>query len=223
MTEAASSTPDLQSLLHHIMARVQRLIPFDAGGIALYNAHQSTLSYHQTHPTAATIPVEQGILVHAALQQKAILASAIEPDSHYYPYDTQINGAAAVPLQLDGHLIGVLCVARFDKNSLTDDDLHILSVLGDQIVLTINATLSPIPVEVPPEEIAAKKLIARARQGTPLQDFLPEVCASIAAWFRADACLITIWDRKKHHPRRLAGHNVVLNAPTGKPGRRSPR
>ncbi len=206
----APLTAGIEHLLTRIVQRSRSIIAFDTGGIALVDAESSSLILCTTYPEINTQTVSSGIVARAYEDQLPILASALEP-AEDYPHDLRVLSAIALPLMLDGKVLGIFTVGSFYAGRLKEDDLYVLSVLGDQAALAIDAALAASTERTNSLEtaVAAHQELTRLATSRESLDFLqPRICGQLARLAGAEACLITLWDRELQQPGELAGYGL---------------
>jgi len=139
---------DLHSLLSTIVARAAELLDASRGGLYLMREsdHLLELAVSYDAPGAyveTTLRPGEGVSGRATVEGKAILVGAErswEERERAYP-DAPIGPAVAVPLRLDGAVIGALYVGDDDRQSAFDhSDARLLSMFADQATLVIQRT-----------------------------------------------------------------------------------
>src|SRR2546423_6114864 len=139
-----STTLKLDDLLHQIVERAQEIIPFDSGGIAIYDPDTGLLAprtYRQATPDAPIphlIALGQGIIGTVAQTQQAILIADVTGDTRYVANDSDMRSELAVPMTLNGELLGVFNAESVQVGAYTRQHLKILQALADQAALAIN-------------------------------------------------------------------------------------
>src|SRR5215831_477589 len=107
---------DLDQTLVRIVQRAQEIMPFDSGGILIYDHDAQLLAphtYRQSTPDAPLphlVKLGEGILGYVAQSQQPLLANDVSAEPRYIAYDAQMRAQLAVPIVLDGDLLGVLNV-----------------------------------------------------------------------------------------------------------------
>src|SRR5437773_2399269 len=137
-------TLNLDDLLVQIVARAQEIIPFDSGGIAIYDSATSLLAprtYRGATPDAPfprLIPLGEGVLGMVAQSRHAILIGDVTADPRYIASDDQTRSELAVPMILHDELLGVFNAESTQLGAYTEQHLRILQGLADQASLAIS-------------------------------------------------------------------------------------
>src|SRR5688572_2548384 len=135
---------NLDDLPAHIVERAQDNIPFDSGGIAIYDPQSRLLAprtYRQTTPDAPfprLIRMGEGIIGTVAETKQALLIDDVAAMPEYLPYDPQTRSELAVPLMLNGELLGVFNAESSQLRAYSNQHLKILQGLADQAALAIS-------------------------------------------------------------------------------------
>ncbi len=217
---------DIDQLLAQIVERARQIIPFDNGGIALYDDERGVLVPHVYHtPAPATPPpgpirLGEGIIGHVAVTRQPLLVRDVRREPVYIKYDPRTRAELAVPLLLEDHLLGVFNVESVRRNAFDRNHLLILCALADQAALVVHmaqlyVTLSDQYAQLSKtnRELAIHEAVSLlSATDAPLDDILPTMCQHLAAMLDTDACTITIWDREAQQPRRLAAYGIDMQA-----------
>jgi signal transduction histidine kinase len=138
--------------LSRIMARAAAAIPFDAGGIALYDSTTNTLQpniyAHDGHESRKPDPIAlgEGIMGRVAQTRQPMLVPDVRQDPHYVQINQHTRSAIAAPLVLDDRLLGVINLQSNAVHAFTTAHLRTLAALADQAAVAVdiaidNATL----------------------------------------------------------------------------------
>ncbi len=133
MTEHTRSTVlELDDRLQRALERVPALVPFDSGGVLLYDAAAERLepvAYRGVHTAALdAIPLGEGIVGWVALHLVPAIVPDMRDDDRCVFYDPASRAELAVPLIADGALVGVLNVESHRPDAYTRD--HRLALEG---------------------------------------------------------------------------------------------
>src|SRR5258707_6381214 len=144
MNDHPSSAPfDLDQALARIMDRAKRLLPFDSGGIAIFDAETQLLAprnYRRSTPDAPTphlIKLGEGVAGLVAQTRQPMLVNDVSQDERYVPYDSQTCAELAVPILANDDLLGVFTVGCNQSDRYTDQHLLMLSALADHAALAL--------------------------------------------------------------------------------------
>jgi len=139
---------DLHSLLATIVARAAGLLDAPRGGLYLTRSDGALLELAVSHGAPGdyvetTLRLGEGVSGRAAAEGRVVLVGAERSwgdRERAYP-DAPIGPAVAVPLCLDGEVIGALYVGDDDRQSAFDHaDARLLSMFADQATLVIQRT-----------------------------------------------------------------------------------
>ncbi|MFC1959239.1 GAF domain-containing protein [Chloroflexota bacterium] len=136
MNPAPAPPLELNDLLAQIVARAKTAIPFDSGGIALYDSTQ-TLTLHLTQPTHEQYRIDGGFILAAASEQQPVLIPKFVPDNTIAPYLEPLQSILAIPLTFNEQALGAFFIGSQTPNGLATNDLHLLTTLAEQAVLAI--------------------------------------------------------------------------------------
>jgi two-component sensor histidine kinase len=139
---------DLHDLLATIVARAAGLLDAPRGGVYLARDDGELLELAVSHGAPGAyvetrLQLGEGVSGRAAAEGRAVLVGAERSwrdRDRAYP-DAPIGPAVAVPLRLDGAVIGALYVGDDDRESAFDhSDARLLSMFADQATLVIQRT-----------------------------------------------------------------------------------
>jgi phosphoserine phosphatase RsbU/P len=134
--------------LNELFERVVRLIRSDFGYyyVAIFAAHPARqVITFEAGASAGEGAVHmdvawgQGLIGWVAAHAEAVLVNDVLADDRYRPFDAleETRSELAVPLLLDGELVGVLDVQSDRPAAFGPDDLFILETLGRQVAIAI--------------------------------------------------------------------------------------
>lgn len=140
----ASPLPfDLDGYLLATLQRVQRLVPFDSGGLVLFSPASNTLVPHAYLGDAALLvpstPLGEGIIGQVAASGVPLIVNDMRADPRCVLSDPRSRAEMAVPLQLDEQLIGVFNVESYTPDAYSEAHLAVLQAIADQMALIIHA------------------------------------------------------------------------------------
>jgi len=197
---------NLGQSLAKLVQRASELIPFQAGGMLIYDSvarRLAPLIYEPAPPPtidfmggAAGIAVQSG----RAVQQAA---------THYTE--------AAAPMILQGRVMGVF-VARTGSDGYTPAHLKILETLADQAALLFNTSqLYTIlarryeRLSNYNDELYLRNEVSRlASSDLPSEEVLPKMLQFLTQLVSADAAAIVLWDAAEERPIRLSAYGLDL-------------
>jgi len=147
VSAALSGLWDLDAILRVGLDNVLNIMNGSIGGILLFDERDQTL-YYRVHQGLSTKYVEEmrmqlgeGIAGRAAQSGKALLLDDISTDprtAHPDLISTEgLKAFISVPLRAKDKVLGVLNVASKMPRQFTDNDMHLLNSIGDQLGVAI--------------------------------------------------------------------------------------
>lgn len=147
VSAALSGLWDLDAILRVALNSVLKIMNGNIGGILLFDERTQTLSY-RVHQGLSARYVEgvhmglgEGIAGRAAQNGKALLLEDISVDprtAHPDLISTEgLKAFVSVPLRAKGKVLGVLNVAGKMPRQFTENDMHLLNSIGDQLGVAI--------------------------------------------------------------------------------------
>ncbi|MFC1915117.1 GAF domain-containing protein [Chloroflexota bacterium] len=147
VSAALSGLWDLDAILRVALDSVLEIMNGNIGGILLLDEQTQTLYYHVHHGLSAKyvegmhMGLGEGIAGRAAQSGKALLLEDISVDPHAaHPDLISTEGLKAfisVPLRAKDKVLGVLNVASKMPRLFTENDMHLLNSIGDQLGVAI--------------------------------------------------------------------------------------
>lgn len=215
----------LEDLLNQIVMRTREVIPFDSGGIAIYDpesgflAPRSYSKYTPDAPLPRLLRLGEGIVGLAAQLREPLLIDDVMNDARYIPYDPETRSQIAVPILLNDNLMGVFSVESYTANVYTRQHLVTLYALADQAALALHT--ARLYDELARrydrlndynEQLLLRNEISRmATSDQAIELLLPQMAERLARMVRADACALTLWDEKYGRARRLSAYGIDVN------------
>lgn len=139
---------NLDEVLAHAAAQIKRLIDYEIFAVLLLdeNAHELHFRFAIGHRQEVVenwrIPVGQGIIGAAASTGRPVRVSDVHKDSRYLNALDGVQSELAVPLVLQGRVVGVLDIESSQLDYFTRDQQNILMMLATRISSAIeNARL----------------------------------------------------------------------------------
>ena len=118
-------------------------MPFDSGGLALFSPASNTLVPHATLGNAALLvpstPLGEGIVGQVGASGLPLIVNDMRADPRCALTDPRSRAEMAVPLLLDGQLIGVFNVESYEPDVYDERYLAALQAVADQTALIIHA------------------------------------------------------------------------------------
>ncbi len=172
ISQAITSTLDLQEMLTIITERTVQLLGVAATAVALYNESQDDLWFAAAHGQGSDfvrnkrLAIGQGIVGWVVEHSEPVLILDVSKDPRFFGDFDQASGFTTrsilcVPLQTKGHVIGAIEVMNKANRSFDQQDLQLLSSLAAPAAAAIeNARL----FEQAQQEIAERKRVEIALQ-----------------------------------------------------------
>lgn len=139
---------DLDEVLAHAAAQIKRLIDYEIFAVLLLdeNAHDLKFRFAIGHRQEVVenwrIPVGQGIIGAAASAGRPVRVSDVRKDARYLNALDAVQSELAVPLLVQGRVVGVLDIESSQLDYFTRDQQNILMMLATRISSAIeNARL----------------------------------------------------------------------------------
>ncbi|HVA72284.1 MAG TPA: GAF domain-containing SpoIIE family protein phosphatase [Candidatus Limnocylindrales bacterium] len=130
---------DLDEVLSHAAAQIKRLIDYEIFAVLLLdeNMHELRFRFAIGHRQEVVedwrIPVGQGIIGAAASTGRAVRVSDVRKDSRYLNAVDAVQSELAVPLLVQGRVVGVLDIESRQLDYFTRDQQNILMLLASRI------------------------------------------------------------------------------------------
>ncbi len=150
ISKTLTQTLDLKVILAKMLSSIQSLLPFDSGGIFLYQPESKDLycaavegccqedMKKQASDASTCMP---GIV---ARKNQPVIINDVEKDPRFTSSVSSkpIQSAIYVPIAIEEEVYGSLCLWSITKNAFSDKDLHFLSSISHEAVRSIkNAEL----------------------------------------------------------------------------------
>ena len=146
--EEVNASLDLDEVLARSAALIKRHIDYEIFGVLLtegggsYLKHRFAIGYPQNLAENLRIPFGQGITGTAAATGHPVRVGDTAHDERYINAIDHVRSELAVPLMLQGKVIGVLDVQSRHPEYFTPDQQRILTLLGSRLAVAIeNARL----------------------------------------------------------------------------------
>jgi len=213
ISQAMTSSLDLDTTLRSILESVERLIPADAGEISLWDSEARQLvPYHligsagsERHLETSSEPYapNQGYTGYLATQRQPLLISDVEsyqqePRSAKNERDP-FRSYLGVPLEAAGDLVGLLELHSLNVDAFSENDLGVLRMLSRQAALAIHNALLYEKEEKRVRELTGLAQLAQAvsAQREP-QDLYARLVESLSPLFNVETLGFLIYDEERH-------------------------
>ncbi|MBI5267027.1 MAG: SpoIIE family protein phosphatase [candidate division Zixibacteria bacterium] len=170
-----SKSLDLDEVLHVILDSLQRVVPYDAGGVFLIDPEEKqlralyTIGYPDDQDEKVKLKIGQGLIGHVATTGAGVIVPDVSVDPHYVEAHVGTKSEVAAPIKVDDRMVGVLNLASNGLDAYSSRDLKLLTAFASQAAISIERA------RLHARMLGAKQLeeqlnIARAIQ----QSFLPQ-------------------------------------------------
>ena len=148
IAETINASLDLDEVLAHAAAQIKSLIDYEVFAVLLLDADSRELSFrfaigHRREVVENwRIPLGQGIIGTAAAMGRPVRVSDVRQDPRYLNALDAVQSELAVPLVLQGRVVGVLDIESSQRDYFTRDQQNILTMVATRIATAIeNARL----------------------------------------------------------------------------------
>ncbi len=135
---------EMQPLLKEVVNQVAEVLGYPVVDIYLVDDGALVMGAARGGPldTESTYPFSQGVIGRAVLSGEAVYVPDVKKDKDYIEASPDTQSEIAVPLMKEGVVIGVLNVESPQLGGFSEDDVHILALLADQLSIAVeNAAL----------------------------------------------------------------------------------
>ena len=146
--EHINASLNLDEVLAHSAEQIKRLIDYEIFAVLLLDENTRELNFrfsigHRKEVVETwRIPVGQGIIGTAAATGRPVRVSDVRKDSRYLNALDAVQSEMAVPLSVQGRVVGVLDIESRQLDYFTPDQQNILTMLATRIASAIeNARL----------------------------------------------------------------------------------
>ncbi len=142
-----TSTLDRAQLLRLIADRVKKFVDYHVFSVMLWNEENQILEsifsvrYNDAIPSRLRMPLNQGITGIAAAERRTIRVNDVREDSRYLACDldadSEVRSELVVPLMRQNRLVGVIDLESNVPNAFTEDQEHLLNILGSFMAVAL--------------------------------------------------------------------------------------
>jgi two-component system NtrC family sensor kinase len=223
---------DMQQILSQVITKTNDIFEAEAGSVALLESDGQEIVIRAAVGEGAdavrglSLPVSQGVIGWVASHQKPALIPDVNEDDRFFAAIDKQSGfhtksIMCVPMQVDGHTIGVIELMNMRPDYMNDDGLKILSVIADHAALAIeNARLLVETRQRSEEQALLFESMAMVTSDLALETVLDAVSRQIVEALKADLCLISHWQKSENQLRMMqcyAGPDVTRPQKTIRP------
>jgi serine phosphatase RsbU (regulator of sigma subunit) len=172
VTDAALAHLSADTLLNELLSRTRELLHADTATMLLLDPSGRQLvvvaavGIEEEVRQGVRVPVGRGFAGTIAARRQPIIVDHVDDTTVVNPllWERGLRILAGVPLLAEGVLLGVLHVGALTPRAFTDDDLHLLQLVGDRLALAAHTHVS-----------AVERAAAAALQNSLLPSVLPTV------------------------------------------------
>jgi NtrC-family two-component system sensor histidine kinase KinB len=207
-----------EDLAHEAMALLQRGFGYEYVNLFFINAIDRQLVWQggMWHGQPAdldedwSLPLdEEGTLGWAAVHGQPALVSGMPRDARYrYPPQlSDVKSEVAVPIGVDGHILGVLSAQSDRAGILGEADQFVLQTVADQVAISLEtARLRSTVARHLHQETVLYEIDAAIGANLDADTMLDMVAAKLAEAVAADGCVIYQWDAGSDKITAIAEH-----------------
>jgi diguanylate cyclase (GGDEF)-like protein len=142
ISQLSSRHEDLDGVLGTMLEVAQTLIPLGQIAILLLDDRRETLCVRVSHGYAdgvegLVIPLGKGVTGRAAQTGETIIVNDLAAEIDYIPGVSGARSEIAVPLIVEGRVIGVLNSEALDAHAYNQDQVRMLSVIAQQAAVVL--------------------------------------------------------------------------------------
>jgi sigma-B regulation protein RsbU (phosphoserine phosphatase) len=172
VTDSALAHLSADNLLNELLSRARDLLHADTATMLLLDPSGRQLvvvaavGIEEEVRQGVRVPVGQGFAGTIAARREPIVVDHVDDTTVVNPllWERGLRILAGVPLLAEGVLLGVLHVGAVAQRPFTDEDLHLLQLVGDRLALAAHTQVS-----------SAERAAAAALQNSLLPGVLPTV------------------------------------------------
>ena len=165
ITHTLVSNLNLRELLSAISACLRRVVPQDAAGLALYDQSISKLRL-----TAMDFPEHEDVFIEdeiveldgtdagRAFTTRLPVISGSAPASDSVWKRSGLKSGVKVPLISHDRVLGILGVGRLSEDSFTQQDVDLLTAVGEQVAIAVENALAYQKIDALKNQLQEEKL-----------------------------------------------------------------
>ncbi len=214
-----------QYFLARLLHNARQFLKFDVGVLALWDAEREVLvpfyeENQHDEKSVADAPKEvllgQGIIGHVARTCQPLYVPDVQEETRYVPVYPSTRSELAVPIILNGQMLGVFNVESNQAGAYNEHDVTALETLAEQAALVIETIglysrlrTNYDRLQDAHSDMALRNEISRlSTSDEPLEKRLPQMARYLAQYSEVDCCVLTLWDENHDKPRIVGGWPV---------------
>ncbi len=202
---------DMQEILSKVISSTNEIFEAEAGSVALLEPNGKQIVIRAAVGAGAdavrglSLPISKGVIGWVASTKQAALIPDVSQDKHFFGEIDKESGfdtksIMCVPLQAEGHTIGVIELMNMRQDYLSDNGLKILTVIADHAALAIeNARLLNQTRQQAEEQALLFEAMTIVTSDLALDTVLDAVSRQMVEALKADLCIISRWERVDNH------------------------
>jgi formate hydrogenlyase transcriptional activator len=159
------SNLNLRELIPAISACLRRVVPHDAAGLALYDP-----AINKLRVTARNFPEHEDVFIEddiielegtpsgRAFTTRLPVVSTADPSSDPFAIRTGLKSGVKVPLISHDRVLGILGVGRLSDDSFTQQDVDLLTAVGEQVAIAVENALAYQKIDALKNKLQEEKL-----------------------------------------------------------------
>lgn len=210
-----SSTLDPQTLLQKILDTTVEATHADTGTLVLMGESSSRMKIVAAHGIPEEdyrdfrLRVGVGITGWVAKHGESLLVNDVNRDERYVPLFLPVRSEMAVPLTLEGRVIGVLNVDSGRENAFTERQLKLLNAIAQQSVQVVNVSRLYVELKRRAEVFRALSTIAAEIGSTlNLNQVLSRIVTRSAELMGTKLCSLFLTDENCELLTLVAAHGA---------------
>src|ERR1041385_8931900 len=226
-SQAVLSAPDLEGVLHQILIIVRDYFHLQNVAILLLDEEKQELHVRcqigwQDSLAHLRLPIGSGITGSAAQQKRPIYVPDVSKDPRYIPSSFKTSSEFAVPLIVQGAVVGVLDCQSDKLDYFDSDTIDLLTLFSTQASIAIqNARLNALERRRARELQAINAIAQQSTAVLDVKELLSNVCPQIQEKFQLPQISVLLKDEddlvlSAHHgmfiPRMPEDGRLPVNA-----------
>ncbi len=209
---------DMQAILSQVITSTNEIFEAEAGSVALLEPSGEEIVIRAAVGAGAdavrglSLPINKGVIGWVASYEKPALVPDVNRDERFFKDIDKQSGFVTqsimcVPMQAEGHTIGVIELMNMRPDYMSDAGLRILTVIADHAALAIeNARLLAETRQRSEEQALLFEAMAIVTSDLALETVLDAVSRQLVEALKADLCIISHWERAENQLRAMQGY-----------------
>lgn len=160
------STLDLRELVSAVSGCLRRVLPHDVAGLALYDP-----SINKLRATAMDFPDHEDVFIEndildldgtlsgrAFTSRQPVMMTSSDLSSDRFAVRAGLKSGCKIPIIAHDRVLGVLGVGRLSTLAFTEDDLDLLTAVGEQVAVAVENALAYRQIDELKNKLQEEKL-----------------------------------------------------------------